>query len=170
MLTIRKAAMFNDTKTVWNILRSVTNFRAPNLAPLKTPSGHTCRTTQEQGDEILRHLHTALKMIPPTPQPGPDTSLEILNKYNPSDVALRLNQLPLDKAVPVWSLPGAAYRSVSNALSTPLCHVWNMTATTGLLPYSWDALQLVLIPRPGKNPSLVDNLRPICLSDPLSKS
>ena len=108
-------------------------------------------------------------MVPPDAPPLPVPPTEILQKYKPGDVALRLNQLPLDKAVPLWSLPGAAYRSVSDALSIPLCQVWNTTATTGLLPYSWDALQLILIPKPGQTPHWSTTYAPFACPTPYPK-
>ena len=90
--------------------------------------------------------------------------------FTPADVKLRLSKLPMDKAIPVWSLTSAEWKAATDYVATPLADIWNNIAEEGKLPDKWVDLQTVWIPKPGKDSGYIANKRPINLADPMCKA
>jgi Reverse transcriptase (RNA-dependent DNA polymerase) len=166
----RKAALHNDMKTAWSILHRYTKTSSPLPTTLHTPQGTPCHTPQEQCAEINRYLETTLHTLPTPSRPQRPLNPRSPLRYTPTDVTLRLSQLPMDKAVPIWSLPSAAYSGASDILGDSLCPLWNHIAHYGEDPEQWSHLQVVWLGKPGKDSSRMENRRPICLSDPAAKA
>jgi chorismate mutase len=56
-----KAAQYNDTKTVWNIIAKFTKYRKKDISTLKHPNGLPCTTESQEADVIAQYMTNTLK-------------------------------------------------------------------------------------------------------------
>ncbi|CAE7230404.1 unnamed protein product [Symbiodinium sp. CCMP2592] len=84
-----------------------------------------------------------------------------------------LSKLPIRKAAPPGAAPSALWKNSAEDLAEtflyPVTHMWG-SGQTGRAPSIWKDANMVWMPKPNKDPSLLANLRPIGLVHPMGKS
>ncbi|CAE7319065.1 pol [Symbiodinium sp. CCMP2592] len=84
-----------------------------------------------------------------------------------------LSRLPIRKAAPPGAAPSALWKNSAEDLAEtffyPVTHMWS-SGQTGSAPSIWKDANMVWMPKPNKDPSLLANLRPIGLVHPMGKS
>ena len=91
-------------------------------------------------------------------------------EYTPTDVRLAMrSQRPWNSA-PRWAAPVSAWRICEEECIASVCEIWTQTALQGAPPDTWRRHETCHIPKPQKDPTIPDNLRPINLTCPLHRS
>ena len=80
-----------------------------------------------------------------------------------------MRKLKITKAVPLWSIPTAAWLIAAESTTTIVASVWNDLAHQDALPNQWEEMQTVRLKKPGKDASKMENRRAINLTDPAFK-
>ncbi|CAE7221043.1 Pol [Symbiodinium sp. CCMP2592] len=84
-----------------------------------------------------------------------------------------LSRLPIRKAAPPGAAPSALWKNSAEDLAEtflyPVTHMWS-SGQNGSAPSIWKDANMVWMPKPNKDPSLLANLRPIGLVHPMGKS
>lgn len=97
-----------------------------------------------------------------TPNPGLDSCIEEW------EVRAVLQELNCKSAAGPDLIPNKALRNLNDGAIADLTRYYNRCWLAGKLPQQWKTARTVLIPKPGKPPS-IDNLRPISLTSCVGK-
>jgi hypothetical protein len=90
-------------------------------------------------------------------------------RIRPCDLRKLLNSLKLKKACGIDGIPNECFRHLPRRPLVHLTHLFNHCIRLSLFPTSWKEAKLVALPKPGKDPKFLQNLRPISLLSSTSK-
>lgn len=117
-------------------------------------------TSRFEGDsEDLAGFLAQIQM----PSLTPDSRQVLEQPLTLAELELALQMAPNDKAPGIDGLPSEFFKLYRDELLPPLLTVFQEAAATGCLPSSMREATIVLIPKPGKDPSLPGSYRPISL-------
>jgi hypothetical protein len=74
-----------------------------------------------------------------------------------------------DKPPGSGNLDGKLMRMVADSISTPICHIFNLSLEESLCPQNWREAKVIPLPKSGKAALTGSNSRPISLLPALSK-
>lgn len=93
-----------------------------------------------------------------------DAILQDINKPISQDEVLSvIKSLPLHKSPGIDGFSAEYYKTFSHILAPHLVEIFNTAASTGTFPKEMLQAVIITIPKPGKNPDLPQNFRPISL-------
>ncbi|CAE7801270.1 Pol [Symbiodinium sp. CCMP2592] len=132
---------------------------------LRTKSG-AVQTHEEEFRDILAYF----RKLYGGPTPSPDYLSEALH-FMPEEIHRAIRRLAPGKAMPSSSAPAAVWKALQLRLVPLVTQQFNHVCQPGtlILPRAWCISELVLLPKPGKALTSVDQLRPICLLAPMAK-
>ena len=62
----------------------------------------------------------------------------IKDKITPTTVKAMMRKLKIQKAIPEWSVPTAAWLIAENEIATTMAEIWNEIGTENKIPDMWD--------------------------------
>lgn len=89
--------------------------------------------------------------------------------FTPQEIQKMIAQLPLRKASGLDGYTNEFYKFLSQKLIDPLSSVFNLAAVRGPFPDEMLKGVITTIPKPGKDPTVVGNYRPISLLNTVLK-
>lgn len=92
-----------------------------------------------------------------------ETALTLNLPWSLEEVEKAIDSLPADKAPGPDGYPSNFYRTFKSMLAPVLLEVFNSASDTHTFPKEMLEARIVAIPKPGKNPTSVQNYRPIAL-------
>ena len=73
------------------------------------------------------------------------------NKYQKhvsvSEVSNEINKLKLSKSSPTSDLPKRLYKEAVTIISVPLCHIFNTSLETSIVPDAWKLAEIIPVPK-----------------------
>ena len=85
------------------------------------------------------------------------------------EVGKLLLSIQLDKPPGIDNVDGELLRMVADSITTPICHVINLSLEESLCPQAWREAIVIPLPRSGKVAFTGSNSRPISLLPALRK-
>ena len=162
-------AVHHNTKEMWRCVHRLSRYKPTITSALRKPDRTRCHNNKEELEVIQQYQQRELRMqsVPTQAQQYPAPTHQ---EYTPTDVRLALRSQKAWKAVPKRSSPVAAWRLCEEQCIGATCEVWKQSAREGAPPEAWRHHETVHIPKPQKDPTIPDNLRPINLTCPLHRS
>ncbi|CAE7658315.1 unnamed protein product [Symbiodinium sp. CCMP2592] len=132
---------------------------------LRTEQG-TVQTHEEEFHTITAYF----RKLYGGPAPSPNFLSEALH-ISPVEVSQAIRHLAPGKAMPSYSAPAAVWKALHSRIVPLITYQFAHVLQPGplVLPRQWCISELVLLPKPGKALTSVDQLRPICLLAPMAK-
>jgi hypothetical protein len=84
-------------------------------------------------------------------------------KVRPCDLQKLINSFKLNKACGIDGVPNECHRHLPRRPLVYLAHLINHCIRLSHVPTSWKEVKAVALPKPGKDPKIPQNLRPISL-------
>jgi hypothetical protein len=163
----QQATNANLTGAVWKSINKLSRYKPKNNTALQTKTGTWCTTAQEELETIKEHLQTDYNTTD-NPNKGVETDNSWFNPKEINWVHYRgaIMQVKVNKAVPSWSAPTAAYHITSSIIAKYMTKDIHNIILTQEYPKIWRDIQTVWIEKPDKDPSIIHNRRPINLEEP----
>lgn len=92
-----------------------------------------------------------------------------IKKFNIKEVQEILNSLNIKKSPGDDQIDGKILKELPNKAVRYLTYIFNAALKTAYFPSEWKVAQIILLPKPGKNPTLPGSYRPISLLPIVSK-
>ena len=89
-------------------------------------------------------------------------------RINPSEVKDILKTLKVGKASSPAGINYVVLSQAANELATPLCHFFNFSLESCILPFSWETSNICPISKSG-DPSIPSNYRPMSIFNTMEK-
>ena len=155
-------------KEMWQCTHRLSKYRPKATSALRNKERTWCHTDSDEIAAIQRYQTRELFMqdTPTIPQTYHSAQIP---EYTPTDVRLAMRSQRPWKSVPRWAAPVAAWRICEEECIASVCEVWTQTALQGAPPDTWRRHETCHIPKPHKDPTIPDNLRPINLTCPLHR-
>jgi hypothetical protein len=164
-----------DSSTEYSLWKATKHFKRPisQAPPIKTMDGKWARNNTEKANIFAQHLEQRF-----LPNPGPDilpllTSNDYLDKIplvTPKEVSEEImNNLNPKKAPGFDLITGEILKNLKRKASVKLTMIINACIRLKHVPNIWKTAEVIMILKPGKNPSEVDSYRPISLLPVMSK-
>ncbi|KAF8370816.1 hypothetical protein PRIPAC_77245 [Pristionchus pacificus] len=90
--------------------------------------------------------------------------------FLPHEVHKALKQLSPSCSKGHDNIPQIVFRKCAQAISLPLCDIYNISMQSGVVPSLWKLSLITPLPKPDKNPKLAESYRPISILSPASKT
>lgn len=162
------AGQRGDQTGLWKVIRTMTKGHSRTYTALQSHSGQQCVTPEEELEEIQRFMQaTYLTTLPSQPR---DLPVQAATLYSKVELRSALRGINYRKAVPKWSAATAAWILAEEHTVPAMQRALESAWQTGKYPKLWTLHHTVWIPKPGKDPSRIENLRPINLADPSLKA
>jgi hypothetical protein len=89
--------------------------------------------------------------------------------FSPGEVRNVIRRLPNRKAPGPDKISNCALKHISNNAILYICKIFNGCARQEYFPNNWKLAEVIMLPKPGKDPKIPTNHRPISLLNSLSK-
>ena len=165
--------------SLWRVAKSLNNTIEKQL-PLKKPDGSWARTDAEKAELFADHLKMVFK--PNAVEPSFDNSEKIeetLNECHQMDFPIRkttkkeiidiITALKKNKAPGYDLVTSKILQELPTQALDLITHIFNACLTKCYFPDQWKVAEVKMIPKPGKNESVVQSYRPISLLPSFSK-
>ena len=169
MRDLEQAALAADQRKVWQIANRLAPWKPQARTHLRGEDGQILSPSEQ-----LAHLiqHSRAKFGNSTDY-APTRRLTRDLNLTEDALAHAIGKLPIRKAAPTTSAPSAAWRLCSSLfaplLSRATTQDWHI-GSLGQVPALLKDAELCWLPKPGKDNSRPDGLRPIGLIHPLAKA
>ena len=169
MLELEQAATRGDQGGIYVAVRRLAPWKPAAKPSIRGKTGEFLPPAQQ-----LRELcrHATAKFCQGTDY-QPKGTLQAGMQVTVAQLQEALQRLPVRKAAPQTAAPSALWKNSAAALSqlfwAPLSEAWGPGAE-GSAPPIWKDAQMVWMPKPQKDSSILANLRPIGLVHPMGKS
>lgn len=161
-------------KTDYSLYKATRKMRSPiaHEAPIRLENGSWAKNSEEKVNAFANYLENVF-----TPNSGSSTiNPPVIDEIIPSPLRLRLPDIEKSvKDLKLKKSPGGDGISAKMIKELPLSAVrlvlfiFNGILRVGYFPSSWKRSEIVMIPKPGKDPTQVKSYRPISLLSILSK-
>ena len=161
-------------RTDYSLWKATKNLRRPiaHESPIRLENGTWARSTEEKVNAFAEHLESVF-----TPNPGPSTVVQpLIDDIVPNPIRFSLKEIESSIAsIKLKKSPGKdrITPNMLKKLPTPavklLLFIFNSILRVGYFPSVWKESEIVMIPKPGKDPTQVKSYRPISLLSILSK-
>lgn len=167
--------------TDYSLWKATRKLKHPQLQipPIRKQDNTWARTDQQKVTTFADHL---TKVFQPNPSQSPTTeadtakflniphqmSLPIKNT-NQREVEKIISELNIKKAPGFDLITGKVLRELPENGYKILTYIFNAALRIEHFPCQWKVAEIVMIPKPGKNPNEVSSYRPISLLPTLSK-
>jgi len=169
--------------TEYSLWRATKRIKRPqvHIPPIKKEDNEWARSDAEKAQVFANHLE---KVFSPFPTKSPEGKEDYIYKFleSPLQMDLPIKSLTLQeikaeikhnlssKKAPGYDLlTGKIIKELPEKGKKMLLFIFNGVLRTGHFPSQWKLAQIVLIPKPGKNPEDASSYRPISLLPMLSK-
>lgn len=157
--------------SVWKTIKNIKKPIMPN-PPLKNPTGNWLITDKEKCEEFANHLGNTF-----TPNAHIPLPLEKIGPANKNDkltttlqeVTNLIHSINIKKAPGPDQITGRALKSLPMTGHIGLRNIFNAIFRLGYFPHAWKQSNIIMIPKPGKDPSFPSSYRPISLLPIISK-
>lgn len=89
--------------------------------------------------------------------------------FSPGEIQYTINNLPTKRAPGPDAISNCAFKYCSQNIILTICHILNGCVRLEYFPKCWKKAEVIMLPKPGKDPKLPKNYRPISLLNTLSK-
>ena len=164
----QEAANINDTKSMYRIVRELTNSRSISSIPIKSKDGRTLVTEEEQSNRWMEHFEVVLNQPDPTnlidfEQETPMTLLDVtIGNISIEDVTKSIHALKNNKAGGLDEVTAELLKQGGETVAEELTYLFNLIWQTEEVPGDWRRGAIVKLPRRG-NLSDCNNWRGITL-------
>lgn len=170
----------SSTASIWRTFRSMElGTRTPDPAASACLSSGC--TPSQFAPEIVKAFFPAYNLAPPqfdcpcnlppevgvTPSPSDIEGMQA--PYTMAELQAAIDQAKVRKAPGPDGISYEVFKNMDGPALQWLLDTLNAVWTTGGLPESWKHAEVVPIPKPGKHPNSLSNLRPIALTCTLCK-
>ncbi|KAH7985488.1 hypothetical protein HPB51_026820 [Rhipicephalus microplus] len=170
----------SSTASIWRTFRSMElGARTPDPAASACLSSGC--TPSQFAPEIVKAFFPAYNLAPPqfdcpcnlppevgvTPSPSDIEGMQA--PYTMAELQAAIDQAKVRKAPGPDGISYEVFKNMDGPALQWLLDTLNAVWTTGGLPESWKHAEVVPIPKPGKHPNSLSNLRPIALTCTLCK-
>lgn len=161
-------------KTDYSLWKATKKMRSPiaHDSPIRLENGNWARSTEQKVDAFANHLETVFTPNAGTSTVCPPVIDEIIDcpiRLSISDVQKSVNNLNIKKAPGGDGINAKMIKQLPFSVLKIILFIFNSILRTGYFPISWKKSEIVMIPKPGKNPTQVKSYRTISLLSILSK-
>ena len=161
--------------SLWKATRHLKTPKNPE-PPLRLDNGSWARSNEEKALAFANHLQHVFQPNPPTNDFNISSTVRnVQNVSNPIKVSFTEIKKIIKEQLHLQKAPG--HDLISNKMLTELpdiaikifSYMCNAMFRVGYFPKIWKSSNIKMIPKPGKDPTLVSSYRPISLLPCLSK-
>ena len=142
------------------------------LSPIRNQQGTWLKDDHSTAEEFANHLEKTFspntEITAPNPPQGPAHKSDGI-QFTYKQLVLKISQINPKKAPGPDNLPGQALKSLPREGLRGILFLFNAIMRLNHFPPKWKSSKIILIPKPGKNPTLTSSYRPISLLAALSK-
>lgn len=168
----------SSNNTLWQFKNKILN-KKNTIPPLKTSTGKKF-SPFEKAETLAKHFEDTFKPNDSHPHNLHQTITQIATSPNydvpsrirftsPQEITNIIKALPNKKAPGHDRINNKILKNLPNQAIAFLNNIYNSSLRTGYFPLLWKHSIVIPIPKPNKNPSNVENYRPISLLPSLSK-
>lgn len=158
--------------SLWKATRKLKNPISID-APIRLSNGKWARSESEKGEEFAKHLQS---VFTPNPEvchvelsPTLHTPNVNITRIKPRDLYDAIASINVRKAPGIDKINGKMIKELPNIAKKLLLYIMNGCLNTKYFPKDWKLSQITMVPKPGKDATLVTSYRPISLLPLLSK-
>ena len=142
--------------------------------PIRTSTGDWARSDEEKANVFAQHLSLVFQPNPSSSNhspPQPHTNTDIINTHiTPSDVVSAIQTKLKNKKAPGYdSITPNMLKNLPYSAIIFITRLFNAIIDFGYFPSDWKKSLIIMILKPGKDPTLASSYRPISLLPCLSK-
>lgn len=178
----RMTSLTADESTDYSLWKEVKKLNSSNFrdTPLKDPSGRWVTDNLEKANLFKNHLTNVF--TPFNENNNQDEINEIENFLNiampmtrntkyisPAEVKKQLKNLKNRKSPGIDGITNRSLKLLPMHAISYICTIFNAMLRLGYFPKQWKIGCIIMIPKPGKPPEVVNSYRPISLLNVLSK-
>lgn len=160
------------TPRVWQILRSLLGQAKPRhtLTKLLMHAGADPESLARDIQKLFYPHKPNLSPLPDHPPESPDSlSTGINSPFSMNELQAALHNLKRNTTPGMDGITYTTLRNLPEHFLEPLLDQINQAWETGILPHEWKTALIIPIPKPGKPPNQINNLRPISLTSCVGK-
>lgn len=161
-------------RTDYSLYKATRKMRHPiaHESPLRIENGSWAKSTEEKLNAFANHLENVF-----TPNSGSSSVYSpVIEEIVPSPLRIRfpevvkaVKDLNLKKAPGGDGISGKMVKELPLSTLRLVLYIFNAILRVGYFPLTWKRSEIVMIPKPGKDPTQVKSYRPISLLSILSK-
>ena len=156
--------------TDYSLWKAVKNLKKPNIcqSPLRLPNGDWARSDKDKAETFAHHLkevfntnHTGTDYVP---RPHVRTNKHKKLKFKTKSIKNIIdNEINIKKSPGKDNITGQMIKKLPNNSIKLLTSIFNAIMRNGYYPDAWKISQIIMVPKPGKEPTQVSSYRPISL-------
>jgi hypothetical protein len=157
-----------------SIWKTAKNSTRPTISkpPIRDSTGKWLENDADKSEEFAKYFEETFKpnspINPPLEVYGPINKNDKI-KFTLADISNQINSINLKKAPGPDNITGKAIKSLPIEGHVVLMHIMNGINRLHHVPKIWKQAKIILIPKPGKDPSKTNSYRPISLLPIFSK-
>lgn len=168
--------------TDYSLWKATAKLKRPILhqSPLKKDDGSWIRSDKDKSAAFAKHLSevfTAHDCLSPSTEVTVSSLLKIphqldppIKKFTNTEVRAAIKTLKISKAPGYDLITAKILRELPNKGITFLTQLYNSVLWRNFIPPQWKVAEIILFPKPGKDPTDVKSYRPISLLPMVSKA
>lgn len=163
--------------TEYSLWKATKKLKRPQTThpPIRLPNGEWARSDEDKAETFAHHLEQVFKINETDSEFFPSNNTESTSKYQ--KLKFKINNIKniIDNVINIKKAPGMDQITGQMLKKLPencikfIVYVFNAIMRTGYYPQKWKISQIIMIPKPGKEPTQVSSYRPISLLPILSK-
>ena len=161
-------------KSDYSLWKATRNMRSPiaHESPIRLENGSWAKSTEEKVNAFASYLENVF-----TPNCGTSTvyppeideEIHFPIKFRINDIETSVKDLVLKKSPGKDGITAKMLKELPFSALKMVLYIFNSILRMGHFPLSWKKSEIVMIPKPGKDPTQVKSYRPISLLSILSK-
>lgn len=158
----------------YSLWRATKNFKRPIVSkpPLRNINGDWARSDNEKGNLFVNHLTTVFTPNPPTEMsviPPTVNRPSMALRFTKAELETTIANLNVKKATGMDKISNKMIFHLPQTAVRIMLFIFNAILRLEYYPQQWKISQIIMIPKPGKDLTLVDSYRPISLLPVISK-
>lgn len=166
--------------TDYNLWKATKKLKQPQAyhQPIRTTDGNWARTDLEKANTFAHHLASVFipypaetgAILPILPEPPTYQNTNVMIKFKITEVKSTINNMIDPKKAPGYDhITGKLLKEVPEKTIRLITALFNAIIRIGYFPEKWKIAQIILIPKQGKDATMVTSYRPISLLPIISK-
>lgn len=155
--------------------------KASNSGPLQSPSGEIIYSDKEKANLIANTFHTShdIDQSPTVHSKDVESSIRELNhltvnfpeieRARKSEVECLIKKLKTKKACGFDDITNRLIKNIPSLMIDKIVEVFNACLRLGYFPKDWKVAKVIALDKPGKDPTIPSNKRPISLLPVIGK-
>ena len=161
---------YSSPSKFWSFVKSLR--RSSSSIPPLYSNGHCYQFDSDKANCLnsffISCFNTSAPHVNPIP-PYPNISCPNSFLCSESNIISLISHLPSKTASGPDGISSWMLKSTSSSIASPLCHIFNLSISSGLVPLDWKFSSVVPIPKSSPTSSSPSNYRPISLLSLVSK-